>query len=114
MSAILDDMDSRPGSTTSLLRTIVGLYLRRLGGWIAIADLLRLMGELGVTAPNARTAVVRLKQMEKEWIAKVCSLSFLRNLPYEMMRHYTIRLVFKTPTWLQPRNSLILNTQPLP
>ena len=59
-------------------------------------------------------AVVRLKQMEKEWIAKVCSLSFLRNLPYEMMRHYTILLVFKTPTWLQPRNSLILNTQPLP
>jgi len=62
MSAILDDMDSRPGSTTSLLRTVVGLSLRRIGGWIAVADLIRLMDELGVGAPNTRTAVVRLKK----------------------------------------------------
>ena len=62
MSAILDDMDSRPGSTTSLLRTVVGLYLRRVGGWISIADLIQLMEQLDVPAPRTRTAVVRLKK----------------------------------------------------
>jgi phenylacetic acid degradation operon negative regulatory protein len=64
MSAILDDMDSRPGSTTSLLRTIVGLYLRRVGGWISIADLIELMEQLDVPAPRTRTAVVRLKKKD--------------------------------------------------
>jgi phenylacetic acid degradation operon negative regulatory protein len=55
-------MDSRPGSTTSLLRTVVGLYLRRVGGWISIADLIQLMEQLEVPAPRTRTAVVRLKK----------------------------------------------------
>jgi phenylacetic acid degradation operon negative regulatory protein len=64
MSAILDDMDSRPGSTTSLLRTVVGLYLRRVGNWISIADLIELMEQLDVPAPRTRTAVVRLKKKE--------------------------------------------------
>ncbi|AZS35701.1 Transcriptional repressor PaaX [Microbacterium lemovicicum] len=62
MTAILDDLDARPGSTVSLLRTIIGLYLRRLGGWIAIADLVQLMDDLGVPAARARTGVVRVKQ----------------------------------------------------
>jgi hypothetical protein len=44
-------------------------------------------------------AVVRLKQMEKEWIAKVRLSSF--PIPRAMMKHYTFRLVFKTSTWLQ-------------
>jgi phenylacetic acid degradation operon negative regulatory protein len=62
VSEILDDMDSRPGSTTSLLRTVLGLYLRELGGWIAVADLLTLMEALDVPAPRTRTAVVRVKK----------------------------------------------------
>lgn len=61
MPAILDDIDARPGSTTSLLRTFVGLYLRRLGGWIAVADLVTLMGGLGVSEPATRNGIVRLK-----------------------------------------------------
>ncbi|MHC5797498.1 PaaX family transcriptional regulator [Lacisediminihabitans sp. FW035] len=64
MSSILDDMDSRPRSTTSLLRTVVGLYLRRVGGWISITDLIVLMEQLDVPAPRTRTAVVRLKKKE--------------------------------------------------
>ena len=64
MSPILDDMDSRPGSTTSLLRTVVGLYLRRVGDWMSIADLIELMEQLDVPAPRTRTAVVRLKKKE--------------------------------------------------
>jgi phenylacetic acid degradation operon negative regulatory protein len=58
---ILDDFDARPGSASSLLRTIVGVGLRRLGGWISIADLIRLMDAVGVTPAHTRTSVSRVK-----------------------------------------------------
>ncbi|OAN41354.1 PaaX family transcriptional regulator [Microbacterium sp. H83] len=60
--AVLDDIDARPGSTASLLRTLVGLYLRPLGGWISAADLVALAGDLGIPAAQARTGITRLKQ----------------------------------------------------
>jgi phenylacetic acid degradation operon negative regulatory protein len=59
---VLDDIDARPGSTASLLRTLVGLYLRPLGGWISAADLVALAGDLGIPTAQARTGVTRLKQ----------------------------------------------------
>lgn len=59
---ILDDIDARPGSTASLLRTFIGLYLRRLDDWISAADLVRIAGFLGIPAATARTGVTRLKQ----------------------------------------------------
>lgn len=62
MNEILDDMDSRPGSTTSLLRTVVGVYLRELGGWMPVAALIDLMEALDVPAPRTRTALVRVKK----------------------------------------------------
>ncbi|QJW35511.1 PaaX family transcriptional regulator C-terminal domain-containing protein [Cellulosimicrobium protaetiae] len=58
---ILDDLDSRPGSATSLLRSVVGLYLRDLGGAVAVADLVELLGALGVPAVGARGAISRVK-----------------------------------------------------
>lgn len=58
---IFDDVDSRPGSATSLLRTIVGSYLRDLGGWASVAQLVRLMDAVGVPGSHARTAVLRIK-----------------------------------------------------
>lgn len=58
---ILDDLDSRPGSTTSLLRTVVGLYLRDLGGVVAVADLVELLGALDVPSVGARGAISRVK-----------------------------------------------------
>lgn len=61
MTGVLDDLDSSPGSTTSLLRTIVGTSLRRLGGWIAVADLIELARAVGIPAPRARTALSRVK-----------------------------------------------------
>ncbi|MBO0980808.1 PaaX family transcriptional regulator C-terminal domain-containing protein [Microbacterium sp. SD291] len=61
-AAVLDDIDARPGSTASLLRTVVGLYLRRLGGWISAAQLVALAGDLGIPAAQARTGITRLKQ----------------------------------------------------
>lgn len=59
---MLDDLESQPGSATALLRTVIGVYLRDLGGWIAVAHLIRLAEALGVPAPRARTALVRVKQ----------------------------------------------------
>jgi phenylacetic acid degradation operon negative regulatory protein len=59
---ILDDSDARTGSAPSLLRTIIGAYLRGLGGWIAISELIRLMGAVGVSPAHTRTAVLRVKQ----------------------------------------------------
>jgi phenylacetic acid degradation operon negative regulatory protein len=61
MPVILDDFDARPGSATSLLRTIIGAHLRTVGGWISIADLITLMGAVGVSAVSARSAVLRVK-----------------------------------------------------
>ncbi|GAA4032052.1 PaaX family transcriptional regulator C-terminal domain-containing protein [Arthrobacter methylotrophus] len=64
MSAVLDDMDSRPGSTTSLLRTVIGLYLREAGGWMSTRHIIALMEALGVTAAVTRTALSRLKKKD--------------------------------------------------
>ncbi|MEW2117138.1 PaaX family transcriptional regulator C-terminal domain-containing protein [Streptomyces sp. NPDC005474] len=47
---------------SSLINTIYGAYLRRLGGWISVADLIVLMGELGVEAQAVRSAISRLKK----------------------------------------------------
>lgn len=62
MLSELDDLDARPGSTTSLVRTIVGLYLRELGGWISAPHLISLMDTLGTTPQVTRTAISRLKK----------------------------------------------------
>ncbi|WP_334152216.1 PaaX family transcriptional regulator [Microbacterium sp.] len=61
-AAVLDDVDARPGSTSSLLRTVVGLFLRPLGGWISAADLVTLSEDLGIPTAQARTGITRLKQ----------------------------------------------------
>ncbi|HCS61631.1 MAG TPA: regulator [Microbacterium sp.] len=61
-TSILDDIDARPGSTASILRTIIGLTLRRLGGWISTSDLVRLASDAGIEQARARTAIARVKQ----------------------------------------------------
>lgn len=42
--------------------TIIGLYVRRRGGWVSTAELVRLSGEAGISSPLARTAMARLKK----------------------------------------------------
>jgi phenylacetic acid degradation operon negative regulatory protein len=64
MSSVLDDMDSRPGSTTSLLRTVVGLYLRDAGGWMSAKDIVTLMEALGASGTVTRTALGRLRKKD--------------------------------------------------
>jgi phenylacetic acid degradation operon negative regulatory protein len=61
ITAVPDDAESRPGSATSLLRTITGSYLRRLGGWIAAAALLELMAAVGINQARTRTAILRVR-----------------------------------------------------
>src|SRR6187402_76911 len=58
---ILDDIDARPGSAVSLTRTVVGLYLRRMGGWMPVAGLVRVLQHVGLETPAARTAISRVK-----------------------------------------------------
>lgn len=78
------------------LREAIYQRVKRDGATVSLASV-----EFGVS--NERVgAVVRLKQMEKEWIAQVRShLTLSEPFPHDMMRPYKIRLVFKTPTWLQ-------------
>ncbi|GAB4084892.1 PaaX family transcriptional regulator C-terminal domain-containing protein [Myceligenerans cantabricum] len=58
---VLDDLESRPGSATSLLRTVVGATLRDQGGWMPVSATVTLMSELGVPATRTRTALGRVK-----------------------------------------------------
>jgi phenylacetic acid degradation operon negative regulatory protein len=53
------DLVTRP---SSLINTIYGSFVRRLGGWIPVAELIALLTELDVDAPAARSAVSRLKK----------------------------------------------------
>lgn len=56
-----DDFEVRPGSATSLVRTVVGVFLRDLGGSITSAELVRLLDAAGVSPAHARTAITRVK-----------------------------------------------------
>jgi hypothetical protein len=76
------------------LREAIYNRVKKEGATVSLASV-----EFGVS--NERVgAVVRLKQMEKEWIAQVCPF-FVLTFPHDMMSFLKNRLVFKTPTWLQ-------------
>lgn len=47
---------------SALISTICGEFVRRLGGWISVADLVGLMAELDVDGPAVRSAISRLKK----------------------------------------------------
>jgi hypothetical protein len=89
------------------LREAIYQRVKRDGATVSLASV-----EFGVS--NERVgAVVRLKQMEKEWVAQVClHHPFLQPLSYDMMRPYKIRLVFKTSTWLQNISYALAERQP--
>ncbi|GAA3525917.1 PaaX family transcriptional regulator [Nocardioides daeguensis] len=61
MSGVMDDLDARVGSTTSLLRTVIGTSVRTEGGWLSSSAFVTLLEELGVPAGRTRTALTRLK-----------------------------------------------------
>src|SRR4051794_39951656 len=51
----------RAGSPGSLIVSFAGSFLRQLGGWIAVADLISCLGQVGLTDPAIRQALLRLK-----------------------------------------------------
>jgi len=52
---------SRP-QPRALIVTLYGLYAREVGGWLGVATLVRLLGELGVDEPAVRSSISRLKR----------------------------------------------------
>ncbi|WP_460980228.1 PaaX family transcriptional regulator [Schumannella luteola] len=61
-AALVDELGMRTGSVPSLVLTIVGLYLRRSGGWMSTAALVRLAADAGAATALTRSAFTRLKQ----------------------------------------------------
>jgi phenylacetic acid degradation operon negative regulatory protein len=57
-----DEAEERGPKPRSLIVTFFGTYGRDVGGWVSVADLVRLMAELGVDGPAVRSAVSRLKR----------------------------------------------------
>jgi len=62
MASPREDAAPRSGSATPLLMTVIGLYLRRIGGRISTADLVALAQYAAVSEPLARTSIARLKK----------------------------------------------------
>ncbi len=56
----LDDFNVHPHSASSALRTFIGVHLRAVGGWIAVADLVELCSH-GRDPGGTRSALSRLK-----------------------------------------------------
>ena len=52
----------RPMRSRSVLLDVYGAFVRDIGGWIAVADLVRLLGALGVEEQAARLAVSRFSR----------------------------------------------------
>ncbi|MDO5493241.1 MAG: PaaX family transcriptional regulator C-terminal domain-containing protein [Nesterenkonia sp.] len=62
MKGPVDEVGARTGGGPSLVLTVVGLYLRRVGGWMSTSSLVRLAEEVGSPAPRTRSAIARLKR----------------------------------------------------
>lgn len=45
-----------------LIITVYGLYARHDGGWLSVATLIRLLADMGIDEPAARSAISRLKR----------------------------------------------------
>ncbi|GAB3575430.1 PaaX family transcriptional regulator C-terminal domain-containing protein [Leifsonia lichenia] len=58
--AAREDLEASTGSSTALLRTIVGAVLRPIGGWMSAAGAVELLAALGIPASTARSSLTRL------------------------------------------------------
>lgn len=62
MTTHTDAHDQRSEQPRSLIVTIYGLYAREADGWLSVASLIRLLGELDVDEPAVRSSISRLKR----------------------------------------------------
>jgi len=112
-AAVLDDIDARPGSTASLLRTIIGLTVRQLGGWISTADLVRLSSEVGIEQARARTAIARVKQHGLLLAARESAVGYRVNPAATAMLERGDRRIF-TVRQMQPDDGWCLISFSIP
>ncbi len=59
---VADDSTARSARLRHLIITVYGLYARHDGGWLSVATLIRLLADLGIEEPAARSAISRLKR----------------------------------------------------
>ena len=52
----------RGAQPRQLIVTVYGLYSRGAGGWMSVASLVSLLGDLGVDEPAVRSSISRLKR----------------------------------------------------
>lgn len=57
-----NDIALRANRPQSLIITIYGAYSRTMGGWLSVASLLNLMGEIGIEDAAVRSALSRFKR----------------------------------------------------
>jgi phenylacetic acid degradation operon negative regulatory protein len=57
-----DENLARSARLRHLIITVYGLYARPDGGWLSVATLIRLLADLGIEEPAARSAISRLKR----------------------------------------------------
>jgi phenylacetic acid degradation operon negative regulatory protein len=57
-----DESRARSARLRHLIITVYGLYARHDGGWLSVATLIRLLADLGIEEPAARSAISRLKR----------------------------------------------------
>ncbi len=60
--ALVGDLPGRGAQPRQLIVTVYGLYARESGGWLSVAALVRLLGDLGVEEPAVRSSISRLKR----------------------------------------------------
>ncbi len=53
---------ARSARLRHLIITVYGLYARHDGGWLSVATLIRLLADIGIEEPAARSAISRLKR----------------------------------------------------
>jgi phenylacetic acid degradation operon negative regulatory protein len=62
-SEVVDvDILARAAQPRQLIVTLYGLYARDEGGWLSVASIVSLLGDLGVDEPSARSSISRLKR----------------------------------------------------
>ena len=57
-----EESAARGHQPRALIVTLYGLYAREAGGWLSVALIVRLIGELGVDEPAVRSSISRLKR----------------------------------------------------
>ncbi|GAA0522860.1 PaaX family transcriptional regulator C-terminal domain-containing protein [Saccharopolyspora spinosporotrichia] len=60
--AFVSELTGRGAQPRQLIVTVYGLYARESGGWLSVAALVRLLGDLGVDEPAVRSSISRLKR----------------------------------------------------